>query len=95
MATPPSPKSSQPSTFRDSARRTTTYVYLKKSHPYSPRQKPALRGVDETPEEFRSLITEVINHKILGETSEAVKPCLEEYEKDLREPVIDPPSLGQ
>ena len=45
--------------------------------------KPAInRGVDETPEDFPSSNTEVLNQKVLGETPEAVKPCLEEYEQD-------------
>ena len=51
--------------------------------------------MDETPEEFRSASTEVPDHKVLGETPEAVKPCLEDYEKDLRESVIDLSSFGQ
>jgi hypothetical protein len=38
--------------------------------------------VDETPEEVPSVDTEVTNQKVLGETPEAVKPCLEEYEQD-------------
>ena len=40
-----------------------------------------MRG-DETPEEIPSANTEVIDQKVLGETPEAVKPCLEEYEQD-------------
>jgi hypothetical protein len=38
--------------------------------------------VDETPEDIRSTTTEVADQKVLGETPEAVKPCLEEYEQD-------------
>ncbi len=38
--------------------------------------------MDETPEEICSAITEVMDHKVLGETPEAVRPCLEEYEQD-------------
>ena len=38
--------------------------------------------MDETPEEFHSASTGVPDHKVLGETPEAVKPCLEEYEQD-------------
>jgi hypothetical protein len=37
---------------------------------------------DETPEDFPSAHTEVSDQKVLGETPEAVKPCLEEYEQD-------------
>ncbi|OYV63643.1 MAG: hypothetical protein B7X03_00995 [Parcubacteria group bacterium 21-58-10] len=45
--------------------------------------KPAInRGVDETPEEIPSATTEIADQKVLGETPEAVKPCLEEYEQD-------------
>lgn len=38
--------------------------------------------MDETPEETPSVATEIANQKVLGETPEAVKPCLEEYEQD-------------
>jgi len=38
--------------------------------------------VDETPEEVPSANTGVSDQKVLGETPEAVKPCLEEYEQD-------------
>ena len=38
--------------------------------------------MDEAPEESPSVHTEVSNQKVLGETPEAVKPCLEEYEQD-------------
>ena len=41
-----------------------------------------LSGVDETPEEIPSAATEIADQKVLGETPEAVKPCLEEYEQD-------------
>jgi hypothetical protein len=40
-----------------------------------------MRG-DETPEEIPSTTTEVVGQKVLGETPEAVKPCLEEYKQD-------------
>jgi hypothetical protein len=40
-----------------------------------------MRG-DETPEDFSSATTEIEDQKVLGETPEAVKPCLEEYEQD-------------
>jgi hypothetical protein len=38
--------------------------------------------VDETPEEPPSAMTEITDQKVLGETPEAVKPCLEESEQD-------------
>ena len=47
-----------------------------------------LSWVDETPEEVPSATTEIADQEILGETPEAVKPCLEEYEQD-QETVIE------
>lgn len=45
--------------------------------------KPAInRGVDETPEEIPSATAEAMDQKVLGETPEAVKPCLEEHEQE-------------
>ena len=45
--------------------------------------KPTINcWVDETPEDFHSATTEVADQRVLGETPEAVKPCLEEYEQD-------------
>jgi len=42
--------------------------------------------VDETPEDFPSATTEVADQKVLGETPEAVKPCLEDDEQDSKKP---------
>lgn len=38
--------------------------------------------MDETPEEIPSATAEAMDQKVLGETPEAVKPCLEDYEQE-------------
>ncbi len=52
------------------------------SRPSSSRQNRHKCRVDETPEEYPSANTEVSDQKVLGETPEAVKPCLEDDEQD-------------
>jgi hypothetical protein len=50
---------------------------------HSPQGKPAInRGETRHLRRFPAAATGVADQKVLGETPEAVKPCLEEYEQE-------------